>query len=216
MTLNSILQSNDNKNNTNQNLDRFKRPSIQISEPTFNQTNNRHVQLSVMSPPQEMRSSIQSKRTPIKRNKVKLKPGHSPLDWNYLVATKGIKGELITGLEQLRLDPDLPSINRITSINQLNHRIPTYQIKPSLRINKHILQKHQTWLGEEDSNNDYWCNIGGKIYSLTSYLEFHPGGIDIILGLKDKDLLPQFNKHHRWVSYEKLLQTCLVGVFVDE
>lgn len=204
----------DNQNENNHSIERFKKPSIRIMEPP----SRPHIQLSALTPPsRSYNNNISNSTRPLeKRNKVKLKPGHSSLDWNYLVATRGIKGELVTGLDDLRQDATFFEINSKTTIDQFNHRIPPYQIRPPLKINRQILQRHQIWLGEEEVQvNDYWCNIGGKVYCLTKYLEFHPGGIPIILELKDQDILPAFNNHHRWISYEKLLQTCLVGTFVN-
>lgn len=200
--------NNDTSNNND--VERFKKPSIRIMD----RLSRPQIQISTLNP---LARPTSNSRLGERRNKVKLKPGHSPLDWNYLVTTKGIKGELITGLNDLVQDQMFFDINSNGSLNQLSHHIPTYKIKPPLKINRHILQKHQIWLGEgKDQENDYWCNIGQKVYCLTKYLEFHPGGIDIILGLKDNDMLPTFNRFHRWVSYEKLLETCLVGVFVQE
>lgn len=199
---------------------RFKTPSIRIINPlTYARTSGGPFLSTTSGTINNINNAING-TTPLRnRNKVKLKPGHSPLDWNHLVATKGIKGELVTGLSQLKYDCTFLQLNSKTSIHQLNHHIPPYQIKPRLKINKEILQRHQKWISVDDkpsNNNDYWCVIGGNVYCLTEYLEFHPGGIDIITSLKDKDLLPWFNKHHRWVSYEKLLQTCLVGIYVED
>lgn len=199
---------------------RFKTPSIRIINPlTQNRTDDSSL-LSVKFNTINNSTSIANSTIPLRnRNKVKLKPGHSPLDWNHIVTTEGINGELITGLSQLKEDSTFLQLNSKTSIHQLNLRIPPYKIKPHLKINKEILQKHQKWISTDDktsTDNDYWCVIDGNVYCLTKYLEFHPGGIDIITSLKDKDLLPWFNKHHRWVSYEKLLQTCFVGIYVEE
>lgn len=201
-------------------VNRFKIPSIQIIDSLKrNRTNGGPVLPTKLNTINNINNTTNG-TTPLRnRNKIKLKPGHSPLDWNHLVATKGIKGELVTGLSQLKDDFTFLQLNSKTSIHQLSHHIPPYQIKPHLKINKEILQKHQKWTSMDDktsNDNDYWCVIDGNVYCLTEYLEFHPGGINIITLLKDKDLLPWFNKHHRWISYEKLLQTCFVGIYVEE
>lgn len=204
-----------NANGTN----RFKTPSVRIIESsTRTKTNDDSVSSTSSNVINNINNTTKSTTFLRSRNKIKLKPGHSPLDWNHLTITKGVKGELVTGLFKLKDDPTFLQLNSKVSINQLIHHIPPYQIKPPLKINKEILQKHQKWVSVDDktsNDNDYWCIIDGKVYCLTEYLEFHPGGIDIITSLKDKDLLPWFNKHHRWVSYDKLLQTCFVGVYVE-
>lgn len=41
------------------------------------------------------------------------------------------------------------------------------------------------WTREQVSNhnrlNDFWCILQGKVYNLTSFLEYHPGGNFIIV-----------------------------------
>lgn len=76
--------------------------------------------------------------------------------------------------------------------------------------------------------DDFWCILHGKVYDLTAYLEYHPGGPDILLEYAGKDIsaafgkqgcffsssLPLVDDHHAWVNYETLLDTCLRGFLV--
>lgn len=143
------------------------------------------------------------------RNKVKLKPGHSALDWNDLVTKTGTSKGLVTGIDRL-LNEDrkaLAAINNPHSLIQLSNGVPTYLIKPPLRINDEILKKHNTI-------SDCWGIINGKVYSMTHYFDFHPGGVDILFKhCAGKDGTRAFNQYHRWVSVDKLLETSLVGVY---
>lgn len=143
------------------------------------------------------------------RNKVRLKPGHSALDWHELTSGKGKRYGLVVGLEKL-LNEDLERLQQLNhpqAIMQLQRGVPTYMIRPPLRIDKEMLQKHS-------SLDDCWCVIRGKVYCLTHYFEFHPGGVNILLkNCGGKDGTQAFEKYHRWVSYDKLLETCLVGVY---
>lgn len=145
------------------------------------------------------------------RSKVRLKPGHSALDWHELVSSKGRKQGLVVGLDKL-LAEDLDNLQRLNhpqTLMQLQKGVPTYLIRPPLRINDDMLKKHS-------SLEDLWCVIRGKVYCLTYYLDFHPGGVDILLkSCAGKDGTKAFEKFHRWVSYDKLLETCLVGVYVN-
>ncbi|QLQ78216.1 hypothetical protein HG537_0A04630 [Torulaspora globosa] len=144
------------------------------------------------------------------RSKVRLKPGHSALDWHELASGKGKRQGLVVGIEKL-LNEDferLQHLNHPQSLMQLQRGVPTYMIKPPLRIDKELLQKHS-------SLNDCWCVIRGNVYCLTYYFDFHPGGVDILIkNCAGKDGTKAFEKYHRWVSFDKLLETCLVGVYV--
>lgn len=145
------------------------------------------------------------------RNKVALKPGHSALDWHELTSTKGKRQGLVTRANEL-LQNDLEHLRRTNyapTLSQLSRNVPLYLIRPPLRIDKQLLQKHNT-------KDDCWCVINGKVYCLTSYLDFHPGGVDILLkNCAGKDATIMFDKYHRWVSYDKLLETCFVGIYVE-
>lgn len=59
---------------------------------------------------------------------------------------------------------------------------------------------------------DGWTAFRGKVYNLTPYLNFHPGGDKILKGVLGKDCTAQFDKYHRWVNGEYMLEKCKVGV----
>ena len=118
------------------------------------------------------------------RAKVVLKPGHGPLDWQHLQQTKGMKGELVHGV---------------------NSQIPPFRIQPPLRVNKEILLANK---------ENFWCVLNRKVYCIKDYLSFHPGGEVILKQCAGKDATALFNRYHRWVNYEKLLETCLIGIYV--
>lgn len=42
--------------------------------------------------------------------------------------------------------------------------------------------------------DDFWCILHGKVYDLTDYLEYHPGGHDILLEFAGKDIAAAFGK----------------------
>lgn len=145
------------------------------------------------------------------RSKVALKPGHSALDWYELTSTKGKRFALVTNVDKLlTVDFDhIKTINYPQTLFQISRKVPLYLIRPPLRVDKELLRRHS-------SKDDCWCVIQGKVYCLTNYLEFHPGGVDILLKYcAGKDATVMFNKYHRWVSFDKLLETCFVGVYVE-
>eukprot|EP01094_Clydonella_sp_ATCC50884_P017838 TRINITY_DN3187_c3_g1_i1.p1 TRINITY_DN3187_c3_g1~~TRINITY_DN3187_c3_g1_i1.p1 ORF type:complete len:152 (-),score=38.90 TRINITY_DN3187_c3_g1_i1:4-459(-) len=74
-------------------------------------------------------------------------------------------------------------------------------------ITKEELKQHNT---EEDC----WMAIDGRVFNVTPYLEYHPGGIPKLLLCKGRDGTKLFNKTHPWVNYESLLAECFVGPLV--
>ncbi|XP_062535498.1 cytochrome b5 reductase 4-like isoform X1 [Armigeres subalbatus] len=58
---------------------------------------------------------------------------------------------------------------------------------------------------------DMWMAIRGKVYNVTSYLDFHPGGVDELMRGAGKDATNLFDEVHAWVNYESLLAKCYIG-----
>jgi len=56
----------------------------------------------------------------------------------------------------------------------------------------------------------------GRVYNVTEYMEYHPGGWDELIRGAGKDATDLFNEVHRWVNYESMLAACLVGKLVDD
>lgn len=65
---------------------------------------------------------------------------------------------------------------------------------------------------------DAWGVWQGKVYNLTPYLKFHPGGVGELLRAagKVKEGERLFMEVHPWVSWEGMLGECLVGVLVGD
>uniref|UniRef100_A0A8D8FZW3 Cytochrome b5 reductase 4 n=1 Tax=Culex pipiens TaxID=7175 RepID=A0A8D8FZW3_CULPI len=66
-------------------------------------------------------------------------------------------------------------------------------------------------LAEHNKAGDMWMAIRGKVYNVTSYLDFHPGGVDELTRGAGKDATSLFDEVHAWVNYESLLAKCFVG-----
>lgn len=64
------------------------------------------------------------------------------------------------------------------------------------------------------------CPIGSQekqsacmqVYNVTPYLRFHPGGVDYLMLGAGKDATALFNKYHRWVNVDMMMNACLVGL----
>ncbi|XP_055706655.1 cytochrome b5 reductase 4 isoform X2 [Phlebotomus papatasi] len=66
-------------------------------------------------------------------------------------------------------------------------------------------------LSKHCKKSDAWIAIRGKVYNVTQYLDFHPGGIDELMRGVGKDATKLFEEVHAWVNYEQLLAKCYIG-----
>lgn len=63
---------------------------------------------------------------------------------------------------------------------------------------------------------DAWTVLGGRVYNITPYLPFHPGGEPELLRAAARDGTKLFGEIHPWVNYETMLSSCLIGLMVEE
>ncbi|CAA0808912.1 Cytochrome b5 domain-containing protein RLF [Striga hermonthica] len=68
---------------------------------------------------------------------------------------------------------------------------------------------------QHQSEGSMWTVLKGRVYNLSPYMKFHPGGVDMLMKAVGKDCTSLFNKYHAWVNAEFLLEKCLVGI-LDE
>lgn len=61
-----------------------------------------------------------------------------------------------------------------------------------------------------------WSSWQGKVYNITPYLPFHPGGEAELMKAAGRDGTKLFMDVHPWVNWENMLGSCLVGVMVPE
>lgn len=73
-----------------------------------------------------------------------------------------------------------------------------------IRITKKELAIH-------NKEDDCWVALGGKIYNITDYLAYHPGGVKILLKYAGTECTAIFMKYHRWVNFERILDMCFLG-----
>ncbi|KAL2163629.1 hypothetical protein VTH06DRAFT_5687 [Thermothelomyces fergusii] len=82
---------------------------------------------------------------------------------------------------------------------------------PYLRVTPSMLKKMTGRKGK-----DAWTVLGGRVYNITPYLPFHPGGEPELLRGAGRDGTRLFGEIHPWVNYEGMLAACLVGIYVPE
>lgn len=65
-----------------------------------------------------------------------------------------------------------------------------------------------------NSVHDGWIVLGGKVYFVSPYLAYHPGGETILKKVLGRDATTLFDKYHRWVNIDGLIGKLLIG-YVD-
>ncbi|KIW98959.1 uncharacterized protein Z519_00622 [Cladophialophora bantiana CBS 173.52] len=63
---------------------------------------------------------------------------------------------------------------------------------------------------------DAWTVYQGKVYNITPYIPFHPGGAGEIMRGAGRDSVKLFIEVHPWVNWDAMLSECLVGILVGE
>ncbi|XP_059470303.1 cytochrome b5 reductase 4 isoform X2 [Neocloeon triangulifer] len=66
-------------------------------------------------------------------------------------------------------------------------------------------------LAKHNRQEDAWLAVKGRVYNVTHYMDFHPGGVEELMRGVGKDATSLFNQVHAWVNYESILQKCQVG-----
>jgi len=62
-----------------------------------------------------------------------------------------------------------------------------------------------------------WSSYQGKVYNITPYLPFHPGGEPELIKAAGRDGEKLFMEVHPWVNWEGMMgSSCLVGILVSE
>ncbi|KAJ2378965.1 hypothetical protein IW150_000464 [Coemansia sp. RSA 2607] len=75
--------------------------------------------------------------------------------------------------------------------------------RPKLLTHEEV-QKH-------NKRDDCWMIIGNKVYNVTRYMDFHPGGKTQLMRAAGKDGTKLFFETHAWVNPDNILGPCLVG-----
>ncbi|KAG5980221.1 hypothetical protein E4U55_004267 [Claviceps digitariae] len=80
-----------------------------------------------------------------------------------------------------------------------------------LRVTPSMLKSHTGRKGK-----DAWMALNGRVYNITPYAAYHPGGIPELMRGAARDGTRLFAEVHPWVNYEAMLSACLIGLLVDE
>ncbi|KAF8389912.1 hypothetical protein HHK36_024431 [Tetracentron sinense] len=64
---------------------------------------------------------------------------------------------------------------------------------------------------EHNTKEDCWVVIDGKVYDVTTYLDEHPGGDDVLLAATGKDATDDFEDAGHSKSARELMQDYCIG-----
>ncbi|KAJ3106740.1 hypothetical protein HDU97_005666 [Phlyctochytrium planicorne] len=72
-------------------------------------------------------------------------------------------------------------------------------------------------IAQHKKRDDIWMAISGKVYNITHYMKFHPGGPTQLMRGAGKDATELFFKVHPWVNFDYILSDrLLVGYLIPE
>ena len=66
-------------------------------------------------------------------------------------------------------------------------------------------------VAQHASLDDAWTVYRGRVFNITPYLDFHPGGVPIIMSGAGKDMTKLFQKYHSWVNFESMVGALYLG-----
>lgn len=64
---------------------------------------------------------------------------------------------------------------------------------------------------KHNKRDDAWTVYRGKVYDMTAYISYHPGGVDMIMLGAGRDCTILYDKYHQWVNAEAMLSKCFIG-----
>ncbi|KAL8157363.1 cytochrome b5 [Apium graveolens] len=62
-----------------------------------------------------------------------------------------------------------------------------------------------------NSQDDCWVTIDGKVYDVSSYMDEHPGGDDVLLAATGKDATDEFEDAGHSKSARELMESFCIG-----
>jgi cytochrome b involved in lipid metabolism len=65
-------------------------------------------------------------------------------------------------------------------------------------------------VGQHKKPDDAWIALNGKVYNVTMYLNYHPGG-KIIKSVLGKDATTTFMRYHPWVNIDAIVGKLCIG-----
>ncbi|PWY94998.1 hypothetical protein BO94DRAFT_215843 [Aspergillus sclerotioniger CBS 115572] len=110
------------------------------------------------------------------------------------------------------LEPGYSPLDWAALTSNPNNKLRGENLPPTLiRVTPSMLKTQNGRKGA-----DAWTSYQGKVYNITPYIPFHPGGKGELLRGAGKDSGKLFFEIHPWVNWDAILGECLVGILVSE
>jgi len=61
------------------------------------------------------------------------------------------------------------------------------------------------------TEEDAWTVFRGRVFNITPYLHYHPGGVEILMEGAGKDCTELFDRYHSWVNAEGMIGALYLG-----
>lgn len=66
------------------------------------------------------------------------------------------------------------------------------------------------------SMDDAWMSYKGKVYDITHYIRYHPGGLQCMQEYMGKDMTVPADSVHKWVNVATMLRPLAIGTLKTE
>ena len=112
------------------------------------------------------------------------------------------------GREKVAIKPGFHLVDWMR-LMQASTNFDTRNGGPPRRVSRAELKEHK-------SEFDCWTAYQGKVYNITQYLHYHPGGGKYLMAGAGKDCTKEFDKFHKWVNIDNMLAKCYIGPLMDD
>ncbi|CAG8053392.1 unnamed protein product [Penicillium salamii] len=110
------------------------------------------------------------------------------------------------------LEPGFSPLDWAARAANPNNQLRGKDLPPGLlRVTPSMLRQQHGRKGR-----DAWTSYNGKVYNISPYAPYHPGGKGELLRGAGKDSGQLFMEIHPWVNWDGILGECLVGILVSE
>ncbi|KAK2803547.1 hypothetical protein FQN50_006982 [Emmonsiellopsis sp. PD_5] len=162
-----------------------------------------------MLPPPRPSLNVPVRLPPSAASSLRVPP--SRLTSSTLPATKP-SGKPQKTSRQVTLEPGHSPLDWAALTSNPNHKLRGENMPANLiRVTPSMLKAQNGRKGR-----DAWTSYMGKVYNITPYLPFHPGGKGELLRGAGRDSEKLFLEIHPWVNWDGMLAECMVGILVSE
>ncbi|KAJ5523180.1 hypothetical protein N7513_012724 [Penicillium frequentans] len=110
------------------------------------------------------------------------------------------------------LEPGFSPLDWAALAAKPNNQLRGKDVPPGyLRVTPSMLKMQNGRKGR-----DAWTSYLGKVYNISPYVPYHPGGKGELLRGAGKDSAKLFQEVHPWVNWDGILSECLIGILVSE